>query len=237
VVAHIRDPLMNPAATQLSPIRLTHFRVVPEIVVIGTSTGGPDALQDLLPQLPADLPVGVVIVQHMPPGFTGPLAKRLNTISPIEVREAEHGDFVQAGKVYIAPAGRHITVAKHGTNRELKTMIYLSDHPLGTLHRPSADVMMASVAEVFGQYSCGIILTGMGNDGLMGMTAIRDAGGITIGQDQASSAVYGMPRVCAESGILQGIIPLSQMTAQILHALRYTQKLERYGVGKSLGAR
>src|SRR5436305_9220618 len=172
--------------------RSTHSRVVPEIVAIGTSTGGPDALQDLLPQLPADLPVGVMIVQHMPPGFTGPLAKRLNTISPIEVREAEHGDFVEAGRAYIAPAGRHITVAKHGTNRELKTMICLSDHPLGTLHRPSADVMMASVAEVFGQDSCGIILTGKGNDGTMGMTAIRDAGGITIGQDRASSAVYGM---------------------------------------------
>jgi len=215
---------MNSPATHLSPIRLTHLRVVPEIVAIGTSTGGPDALQDLLPQLPADLPVGIMIVQHMPPGFTGPLAKRLNAISPIEVREAEHGDFVEAGRVYIAPAGRHITVAKHGTNRELKTMICLSDHPLGTLHRPSADVMMASVAEVFGQYSCGIILTGMGNDGLMGMTAIRDAGGITIGQDQASSAVYGMPRVCAEEGILQWILPLSQMKSRILQALRYTEK-------------
>jgi two-component system chemotaxis response regulator CheB len=215
---------MNSPATHLSPIRLMHLRVVPEIVAIGTSTGGPDALQDLLPQLPADLPVGVMIVQHMPPGFTGPLAKRLNTLSPIEVREAEHGDFVEAGRVYIAPAGRHITVAKHGTHRELKTMICLSDHPLGTLHRPSADVMMASIAEVFGQYSCGIILTGMGNDGLMGMTAIRNAGGITIGQDQASSAVYGMPRVCAEEGILQWILPLSQMKSRILQALRYTEK-------------
>jgi two-component system, chemotaxis family, protein-glutamate methylesterase/glutaminase len=223
--AHVCEPPMNSATTHLSPTRLTHFRVVPEIVAIGTSTGGPDALQDLLPQLPADLPVGVMIVQHMPPGFTGPLAKRLNTISPIEVREAEHGDFVEAGKVYIAPAGRHITLAKHATNRELKTMICLSDHPFGSLHRPSADVMMASVAEVFGQYSCGIILTGMGNDGLKGMTAIHAAGGITIGQDQASSAVYGMPRVCAESGILHGVIPLSQMTAQILRALRYTEKL------------
>ena len=224
---------MNSATTSLIPIRLTDFRVVPEIVAIGTSTGGPDALQDLLPQLPADLPVGVMIVQHMPPGFTGPLAKRLNTISPIEVREAEHGDFVEAGRVYIAPAGRHITVAKHGTNRELKTMICLSDHPLGTLHRPSADVMMASVAEVFGQYSCGFILTGMGNDGLMGMTAIRDAGGITIGQDQASSAVYGMPRVCAEEGILQWILPLSQMKSRILQALRYTEKVGGNGNANS----
>ena len=220
---------MNLTATDLSPIRLRQFRVVPEIVAIGTSTGGPEALQDLLPQLPADLPVGVIIVQHMPPGFTGPLAKRLNKISAIEVREAENGDLVDAGKVYIAPAGRHITVQHHHWKAALKTRICLSHHPLGTLHRPSADVMMASVAQVFGQYSCGIILTGMGNDGLKGMTAIRDAGGITIGQDKASSAVYGMPRVCAESGILQGVIPLSQMKSQILRVLRYVEKNERNG--------
>jgi two-component system, chemotaxis family, protein-glutamate methylesterase/glutaminase len=214
--------------------RSTHSRVVPEIVAIGTSTGGPDALQDLLPQLPADLPVGVIIVQHMPAGFTGPLAKRLNTMSAVEVREAEHGDLVGAGTVYIAPAGRHITVERHGTNRELKTKICLSGSPLATLHRPSADVMMASVAELFGQYCCGIILTGMGNDGLEGMTAIHEAGGITIGQDQASSAVYGMPRVCAERGILQWVVPLSQMKSQILQALRYAGKNEQNGNAKSL---
>jgi two-component system chemotaxis response regulator CheB len=153
---------MNSAATTLTPFGLAHFRVVPEIVAIGASTGGPQALQDLLPQLPADLPVGVIIVQHMPPGFTGPLAKRLNTISAIEVREAEHGDLVEAGIVYIAPAGRHITVARHGKTSELKTKICLSDHPLATLHRPSADMLMTSVAQVFGRYCCGIILTGMG---------------------------------------------------------------------------
>ena len=226
--------MMNSAATHLPLIRFGHFRVVPEIVAIGTSTGGPEALQDLLPQLPADLPVGVIVVQHMPQGFTGPLAKRLNTISAIEVREAEHGDFVEAGKVYIAPAGRHITVAQHGTISELKTKICLSDLPLGTLHRPSADVMMLSVAGVFGRYSCGIILTGMGDDGLKGMSAIHDAGGITIGQDEASSAVYGMPRVCAERGILQGVFPLSQMKEQILHALRRIQKNERNGSATSL---
>lgn len=224
---------MNSADTHLSPIGLGHSRVVPEIVAIGTSTGGPEALQHLLPQLPADLPVGVIIVQHMPPGFTGPLAKRLDTISAIEVREAEEGDLVDAGKVYIAPAGRHITVEHHYSKAEWKTRICLSHHPHGTLHRPSADVMMASVAEVFGRYSCGIILTGMGNDGLKGMKAIRDAGGITIGQDQASSAVYGMPRVCAESGILQGVIPLSQMKSQILQALRYIEKHEPKGRAQS----
>jgi two-component system, chemotaxis family, protein-glutamate methylesterase/glutaminase len=228
---------MSHAATPVSALRLTYFRVVPEIIAIGTSTGGPQALQDLLPQLPPDLPVGIIVVQHMPHGFTGPLAKRLNTISAIEVREAEPGDIVEPGKVYIAPAGRHITVAHHGAKSEMKAKICLSDHPLATLHRPSADVMMASVAKVFGPKCCGIILTGMGSDGLKGMTAIRDAGGITIGQDEASSAVYGMPRACAECGILQVVIPLSQITAQILQALRYTEKVEQQGRAKSLGAR
>ena len=214
--------------------RLAHSRVVPEIVAIGTSTGGPDALQHLLPQLPADLPVPVIIVQHMPPGFTGPLAKRLNTISEIEVREAEDGDLVEPGNVYIAPAGYHITVAHYRRNAELKTRICLSDNPADTPHMPSADVMMASVAKVFGQYSCGVILTGMGNDGLQGMTAIRNAGGITIGQDQASSAVYGMPRVCAESGVLRDIVALTQMKSRILRALRYSEKNEQDGNEKSL---
>jgi len=226
--AGIRD--LRPADFARQP----HSRIVPEIVAIGTSTGGPDALQDLLPQLPADLPVGVIIVQHMPPGFTGPLAKRLNTISEIEVREAENGDLVEPGNVYIAPAGQHIIVAHHRRNAELKTRICLSDNPVDTLHKPSADVMMASVAKVFGQYSCGIILTGMGNDGLQGMTAIRDAGGITIGQDEGSSAVYGMPRVCAESGILQRVVPLSQMKSHILLALHYREKNEQNGNAKSL---
>jgi two-component system chemotaxis response regulator CheB len=225
---------MNPVTTQSSPFGAMRSRIVPEIITIAASTGGPEALQHLLPQLPPDLPVAVIIVQHMPPGFTGPLAKRLNTISGIEVREAENGDLVQAGKVYIAPAGQHITVERHGTNRELKTKICLSQHPLETLHRPSADVMMASVAELFGKYCCGVILTGMGNDGLEGMTAIHKAGGITIGQDKASSTVYGMPRVCAESGILQWVVSLSQMKTQILQAVGYTEKPERNFCAKSL---
>jgi two-component system, chemotaxis family, protein-glutamate methylesterase/glutaminase len=194
------------------------FPVVPEIVVLGTSTGGPRALQEILPELPADLPVAMIIVQHMPLGFTAPFAKRLNALSEIEVREAEHGNIIEPATVYIAPAGRHIKVQRRA---ESKTAICLSDHPFGTLHKPSADVLMLSVAETFGRYSFGIILTGMGADGLRGMTAIRRAGGITIGQDEASSAVYGMPRVCAESGILQRVVPLDQVPGQILQALRY----------------
>jgi two-component system chemotaxis response regulator CheB len=193
----------------------------PQIVAIGTSTGGPQALQEILPNLPGDLPVAVIVVQHMPPGFTAPLAKRLNTISAIEVREAEHGDVVQPGNVYIAPAGRHLRVRRRSEAGEsLKTQICLSDHP-ASVHKPSADVMMISIAEAFGKHSCGIILTGMGADGLQGMIAISRAGGLTIGQDEATSAVYGMPRVCAERGILHKVVSLPQIPAHILQALHH----------------
>ncbi|OLE10559.1 MAG: hypothetical protein AUG89_12120 [Acidobacteria bacterium 13_1_20CM_4_56_7] len=195
--------------------------VVPAIIALGTSTGGPKALQEIVPELPADLPAGMIVVQHMPPGFTGPLAKRLNSISEIEVREAEHGDIVEPGRVYIARAGRHIRVER---NAQSKTTISVSDQPLGTMHTPSADVLMLSVAALFGRYSLGIILTGMGVDGLQGMTAIHQAGGITIGQDEATSLVYGMPRACAEGGVLQRVIPLSQISTEITQALRYTPR-------------
>jgi len=192
--------------------------VTPAVVAVGTSTGGPKALQQILPQLPQDLGVGVLVVQHMPPGFTGPFARRLDHLCRISVREAAHGEPVEPGVVYIAPAGRHMTVARSSLS---KITISLSQFPEGTLHRPSADVMMASVADVFGGLSMGIIMTGMGADGLQGMTAIARAGGLTIGQDAESCIVYGMPRSCAEAGILQRSVPLNSIPEQILRATRY----------------
>jgi len=205
-----------------------HFRVAPEIIAIGTSTGGPKALQEIIPELPADLPAPIIVVQHMPEGFTGPFADRLNKISELRVREAEHGEVVERGKVYVAPAGKQLAVqrgelaAPSGNNSNI--VISLSDDATGLLHKPSVDMMMLSVTEVFGRYSMGIILTGMGNDGLLGMTAIANAGGITIGQDQDTSTVYGMPRACAENGVLQIIAPLPEIPEQILQALRYHTK-------------
>lgn len=195
-----------------------HSRVIPRIVVIGTSTGGPKALQDILPELPADLPIGVLVVQHMPPGFTSPFAKRLNEVCRVKVREASQGEIIESGTVYIAPAGKHTTVL---STRSLEGIVRLSDEPADTMHKPSVDVTMLSVTETYGRCVLGIILTGMGSDGLQGMTAIRNAGGITIGQDEASSAVYGMPRCCAEQGVLQKIVPLPDVPRQIMHAVRY----------------
>ena len=190
---------------------------LPRIVVIGASTGGPNALQDVLTNLPGDLPVPILIVQHMPPGFTGPFARRLDGFCRLRVHEAQQGEPLQPGTAYVAPAGLHTILF---LNSQAVVCVYLTEIPADTPHKPSVDVAMLSAARVFGRYALGVILTGMGNDGLRGMTAIRNAGGITIGQDQATSAVYGMPRVCAEGGILHKILPLSAIPDEVLAALQ-----------------
>jgi two-component system, chemotaxis family, protein-glutamate methylesterase/glutaminase len=137
------------------------------------------------------------------------------------VHEATEGDVIGPGAVYIAPAGRHVTVTRKPGSR---ATVRLSITPTGTLHIPSVDVTMLSVAEAFGRHTLGIIMTGMGSDGLQGMTAIRDAGGMTIGQDEASCAVYGMPRCCAESGVLHKVVSLPQLPRHILQAVGYRER-------------
>lgn len=186
------------------------------IVAIGTSTGGPKALQEILPALPADLPVPILIVQHMPLGFTAPFAERLNSLCKVSVCEAKDGESVQAGVVYVAPAGSHMTVER-GVSR---TAICLSSHPENQLHTPSVDVMMQSVATAFRSTAMGIIMTGMGSDGAEGIKAIHRDGGFTLGQDEQTCAVYGMPRACAGMGILDRIVPLWEIPHEIVLATR-----------------
>jgi two-component system chemotaxis response regulator CheB len=188
------------------------------IVVLGISTGGPKALQEILPHLPVDLLVPILIVQHMPAGFTAPFAERLNNLSAIAICEASHGELVRPGVVYFAPSGLHMTVNRPTNSR---TVIWLADKPEDELHVPSADVLMQSVASAFHSQAMGVIMTGMGSDGAQGMHAIHCAGGFTLGQDEASCAVYGMPRVCAEMGILDKVVPLAQIPNEILQAARY----------------
>ena len=197
--------------------------VCPRVIAVGISTGGPQALQQVLPLLPADLAVGVLIVQHMPPGFTGPLARRLDGLCKVTVREAGNHEVIEGGVVYIAPAGQHMTVYRRNASQVL---IRLSHLPENSVHMPSVDVMMLSVAEVFQAYSMGIIMTGMGVDGLLGMQAIARNGGTTLGQDESSCTVYGMPRACARSGVLQRVVPLMQIPEEILHATHYRQRGE-----------
>jgi two-component system chemotaxis response regulator CheB len=190
---------------------------IPSAICIGTSTGGPKALQQILPLLPPDLPTGIVIVQHMPPGFTGPFAARLNRLCQIKVKEAEQDDFVEAGLVLIAPAGWHASLYRRTHSRYA---IKLSKTPAGTLHIPSVDVLMLSAAEVLRSLAMGVILTGMGNDGEAGIKAIHDAGGQTIGQDEATCIVYGMPRACALAGTLTKVSPLLKIPEEIVAAAR-----------------
>jgi two-component system chemotaxis response regulator CheB len=171
--------------------------------------------------LPRELSVGVLVVQHMPIGFTGPFANRLNQLCQVAVKEAMHDQTIEPGVVYIAPAGQHLTVMRRSA---AKVVTRLSASPEGTLHRPSVDVMMLSVAEVFGALAMGVIMTGMGADGVEGMKAIGKAGGLTVGQDESSCIVYGMPRSCAEAGVLQRVVPLDQIPGEILQATRHHER-------------
>jgi two-component system, chemotaxis family, protein-glutamate methylesterase/glutaminase len=192
----------------------------PAVIAVGASTGGPKALQDILPLLPRELSASILIVQHMPPGFTGPFAQRLNSLCSLEVREATEDEPILPGVAYIAPAGTQMTVGRPGSN----AFIMLEDGSPNQLHTPSVNVMMKSVAEHFGNLAMGVILTGMGTDGAEGMDAIRKQGGLTIGQDEGSCIVYGMPRACAELGALARTVPLLQIPSEILEATRYRKR-------------
>jgi two-component system, chemotaxis family, protein-glutamate methylesterase/glutaminase len=218
-----RAPITPPTSTPAPQVRYTSSHPPASLVALGTSTGGPKALQEILPMLPADLSVPVVIVQHMPPGFTGPFARRLNNLCKIQVQEAQADEQLEAGVVYIAPAGKHITVHRQSSSR---AAVRLSHLPENSLHTPSVDVMMLSVAEAFHSLAMGVIMTGMGADGAKGMQAIAREGGVTVGQDEASCTVYGMPRACADSGILQRVVSLQQIPQQILHAIHYKQRVQ-----------
>lgn len=199
------------APARALPVLSAQFQTPPAILAIGTSTGGPKALQEILTQIPATLPTGILIVQHMPPGFTTQFAERLNRLCQVAVRESKGDEAIEVGNVYIAPAGWHLTVCRAG--QDYRT--HIGKVPSDTLHTPSVDVLMNSVASVYGNQAMGMILTGMGNDGARGIKAIRDAGGWTVGQDAETCAVYGMPRCAAELNALSRVAPLQQMAAEI----------------------
>jgi two-component system chemotaxis response regulator CheB len=179
------------------------------LVAIGTSTGGPRALQELLPQLPATLSAAVLVVQHMPPQFTETMARRLNDRSALTICEAAEGMAPLDGMALVAPGGRHLGLHEDGTVR-------LSDAPPMWGVRPAVDVMMADVAQVARHRTLGVVLTGMGRDGAAGLGAIRAAGGQTFAQDEATCTIYGMPRAAVEAGVVDRVIPLPDMAMAIL---------------------
>lgn len=184
-----------------------------EVVAIGTSTGGPPALQTVLKALPADFPAGVVIVQHMPRGFTGPLADRLNDLCALEVKEAAEGDRVRPGRVLIAPAGYQMQFVR----RRSRIHVHLNeDSPVKTLFKPSVDVMLLSLLEFYQGRCLGVIMTGMGNDGLRGLQKLKTLDGAVLAQDKDTCAVYGMPRAAVEAGVVDKTVPLPQIGKEIV---------------------
>lgn len=209
-----RMPLRNVPPGRSAPVPAFHSiaaRQAAEIVAIGASIGGTEALADVLTALPADAP-GIVVVQHMPEIFTTAFANRLNTLCRIEVKEGADGDQITRGCAIIAPGNRHLSVVK----RRGAYYIELSDGPLVSRHRPSVDVFFHSVASAAGANALGIILTGMGNDGASGMLAMKRAGCVTIAQDEKSCVVFGMPKEAISAGAVEAIAPLDCIANLIL---------------------
>lgn len=187
-----------------------------DVVAIGTSTGGPNALAELFAGLPADLPVPLVIVQHMPPVFTRSLAERLSARFPIRAEEGRPGGLLRPGHAWIAPGDYHMIVTRSGA----RLTVDVQQEPPECSCRPAADVLFRSVARVFGPRALAVVMTGMGQDGLRGSEAIREAGGRVIVQDEASSVVWGMPGFVARAGLADEVLPLGELAGAIVRRVR-----------------
>ncbi len=185
---------------------------VVDVVVIGVSTGGPTALQKLISGLPKDLPVPGIIIQHMPPTFTGALANRLNSLGGPAVKEAQQGEFLEPGKILVVPGAYHMQLRKIGS----RVSVVLTEEPKDTIYHPSVDITMTSAAQVYGPKTLAVILTGMGKDGLEGAKAVKNAGGKVLAQDEATSVVYGMPKAVVDAGLADKVVPIERMASEIL---------------------
>ncbi|MCP4754598.1 MAG: chemotaxis response regulator protein-glutamate methylesterase [Proteobacteria bacterium] len=182
-----------------------------KVVVVGASTGGTEALRVFLAALPSDSP-GIVVVQHMPENFTTAFAERLNTICEVSVKEAENNDSVVPGHVLIAPGNGHILLKRSGA----RYYVEVKDGPLVSRHRPSVDVLFRSASRYAGKNACGVIMTGMGDDGAKGMLEMKELGAINIAQDEASCVVFGMPNEAIKKGGVDRILPLESIAAEVI---------------------
>ncbi len=190
-----------------------------EVIAIGISTGGPNALREVFRDIDPDLKQPILVVQHMPAGFTEEFANSLNNVCPLEVKEAKDGDLIKGGRVLIAPGNYHIYVER----KSLSVVLRLSDEPQRNGHRPSADVLFESVAEIYQNHALGVIMTGMGNDGAAQLAQMRKQGAHTLGQDEQSCIVYGMPKVAFEMGGVQRQVSLQDMAREISKLARQYQ--------------
>jgi two-component system chemotaxis response regulator CheB len=205
-IGRVQPQLPLPEAHK--PAKTAHPRAAASrLVAIGISTGGPNALQYLLSQLPADFPGGIVVVQHMPEGFTDMFARRLDECCAIEVKEAHSGDLILAGRALICPGNRHIRVKR----MPMGNIVVLSDDPRVNGHRPSVDVLFRSVAQDFGSTAIAVIMTGMGDDGAEALGEVKRAGGMTIAQSEDSCVVFGMPKAAIDKGHAIRVVPLDAL--------------------------
>ncbi|MCL2608497.1 MAG: chemotaxis-specific protein-glutamate methyltransferase CheB [Treponema sp.] len=218
-ISHLTNP--QPATPANPPQRNRQPGKI-EVIAIGISTGGPDALRVVFSQIDPDLQVPILVVQHMPPGFTCEFAKSLDRICPLNVKEAEDEDPIKPGQIIVAQGNRHLEIERRGFNY----FVRLSDTPLVSGHRPSADVLFASVAMAYQNRALGVIMTGMGRDGAQHLGTIYKEGGITLGQDEESSVVYGMPRVAYEFGHVMEQVPLQKMAARICEVAKATNQVK-----------
>jgi two-component system chemotaxis response regulator CheB len=183
-----------------------------QVVAVGASAGGPLAVAEVLKGLPGDFPVPVLVVQHMPAGFTAAYARRLDSLCRVRVREAREGDELSPGRVLLAPGGLHLTVARRAGRR---VVARLDGSEAVNGHRPSVDVLARSVADCFGAQALGVIMTGMGRDGARGFARLRARGGLVLAQDEATSAIYGMNRAVIDNGDADEVLPLGAIAARL----------------------
>jgi two-component system chemotaxis response regulator CheB len=200
-------PALPPSRKKVEKAPLDQVEAPTSVVCIGISTGGPNLLEYVLSRLPGDFPGTIVVVQHMPEGFTEMFARRLDECCSIQVKEARSGDLLLAGRALICPGNRHIRVKR----LPLGDVAVLSDEPLVNGHRPSVDVLFRSLAQDFGFRGTAVLMTGMGEDGCAGMGLVKDAGGLTIAQSEESCVVYGMPKAAIEKGFATRVLSVEQM--------------------------
>ena len=212
-IHHVPTELLAPLAVTVETNGRRPRRC--DVVVLGISTGGPQALRQLVPRLPADLPVGLAVVLHMPVGYTEMYAQRLDAIAALEVREAREGDELRAGRVLLAPAGRHLTFRRIDGS----VVAHLDDRPSDTQHRPAVDVLFRSAADTFGARVLGVVMTGMGTDGLLGSAHIKAQGGRILTEAESSCVVYGMPRAVAEASLSDRVAGLDEMAGAIVEMI------------------
>ncbi len=215
--SNVKEPQRTePLQSKYTSTEVEGKSVTTDLIVIGSSTGGPRALQKIIPLLPKNLPVPVVVAQHMPPKFTKVLAERLNELSVLQVKEAEDGELVIPGKVLIAPGGKHMIVTG---NSKQNIKIKLVEEAAKAIYKPSVDMLLISASKIFPSTTLAVILTGMGHDGLQGVKRIKAGGGRSIVQDKDSCTIYGMPKAIVEAGLADRIVPLTEIAYEIINSV------------------